>query len=64
MNEQEPIGPVEALKLALSREEASIELYRRFGAQHKVAEDIFTFLFNEENKHKILIEKKILELTK
>lgn len=58
------VGPVEALKMALAREEASVELYRRLSAEHKVAEDIFTFLFNEENKHKVLIEKRIFELMK
>lgn len=63
MAEKGHMGPVEALRLALAREEASIELYRRFAIEHKVAEEIFNFLFNEENKHKVLIEKKIAELT-
>ncbi len=64
MAEEKSVGPIEALKMALTREEASIELYRRFAVEHKVAEDIFIFLFNEENKHKALIEKKIFELMK
>lgn len=64
MAEEKNMGPVEALKMALAREEGSIELYRRLSIEHKVAEDVFTFLFNEENKHKILIEKKIFELMK
>ena len=42
---EKPIGPIEALKIALSREESSIELYRRLAVEHKVAEDIFTLLF-------------------
>ena len=64
MAEEKNIGPIEALNVALAREESSIELYRRFAVEHKVAEDIFLFLFNEENKHKALIEKKIFELMK
>ncbi len=64
MAEEKNMGPIEALNMALAREEASIELYRRFAVEHKVAEDIFLFLFNEENKHKALIEKKIFELMK
>ena len=64
MDGEKNIGPVEALELALSREKASIELYRRLALEHKVAEDVFTFLFNEENKHRKLIENKIFELTK
>jgi len=64
MDEEKNVGPVEALKMALAREESSIELYRKFAVEHKVAEDVFTFLFNEENKHKMLIEKKIFELMK
>ena len=64
MAEEKSMGPVEALNLALAREEASIELYRRFAVEYKVAEDVFLFLFNEENKHKALIEKKIFEWMK
>lgn len=64
MDEEKNIGPIEALKMALGREEASIELYRKLLIKYKVAEDVFTFLFNEENKHKMLIEKKIFELMK
>ena len=64
MDGEKSIGPVEALELALAREKASIELYKKLAAEHKVAEEIFTLLFNEENKHKKLIENKIFELTK
>lgn len=64
MDEEKSMSPIEALNLALAREEDAIELYRRFAEEHKVAEDVFLFLFNEENKHKTLIEKKIFELTR
>ncbi len=54
--------PVEALKLALSKEIEAVELYQKFSNEHKVASDVFTFLVNEEQKHKQLLEKKIQEL--
>ena len=58
------MGPIEALKLALSKELKSIELYQKLSVDHTVAKDIFIFLINEETKHKKLIEKRIYELTK
>lgn len=58
------MGPVEALKLALDREIKSIELYEKFMKQFPVAKEIFSFLMGEEEKHKQLIEKKIIELRK
>jgi len=56
--------PVEALKLALSKEIEAVEMYQKFSAEYPVAKDIFIFLASEEQKHKSLIEKKIAELTK
>ncbi len=56
------MGPVEALELAKKREMQSIELYRKFILEFPVARDVFEFLLSEEEKHKQLIEKKILEL--
>jgi rubrerythrin len=58
-----PIGPVEALKLALVKEKEAQDLYRRLGVEHKVASDVFDMLLSEEIKHQQLIEKKINELT-
>jgi rubrerythrin len=58
------MGPIEALKLALSREVKSIELYEKFMRDFPVARDTFSFLMGEEEKHKQLIEKKISELRK
>jgi rubrerythrin len=58
------MGPVEALKLALTKEVDAVELYAKLSIEAPVARDIFLFLVGEEQKHKLLIEKKILELTK
>ncbi len=57
------MGPVEALKIALSKEESSVELYTRLSTQAPAARDILLFLIEEEQKHKHLIDKKIAELT-
>ncbi len=56
------MGPIEALNLALSKEVTSIELYDKFSRDFPVAKDTFLFLMGEEEKHKQLIEKKIVEL--
>ncbi len=60
----EPIGPIEALKLAVSKEADSIKLYQRLNTDHPVAKDILLFLGNEEEKHKKMLEEKIRELTR
>jgi rubrerythrin len=56
--------PVEALKLALAKEEASITLYKNIAIEHKALKDLCDELISEEFKHKKLIEAKIRELTK
>ncbi|MFC1709036.1 hypothetical protein ACFL2J_03120 [Candidatus Omnitrophota bacterium] len=56
------MGPVEALELALSKEEEALALYKKFYLEFPTAKDTFLFLSNEEEKHKILIKKKISEL--
>ena len=58
------MGPVDALNLALVKEKDSVDLYHRLSIEHEAVKDIFIFLMNEEYKHKQLIEKKIVELTK
>ncbi len=58
------MGPIEALKLALSKEIEAIGLYEKSARDFPVATDIFIFLMGEEEKHKQLIEKKIVELRK
>lgn len=56
--------PVEALKIALDKENNAITLYQNFIKDHPTVRDIFEFLLNEEYKHKQMIEKKISELTR
>ena len=56
--------PIEALKLALSKEIEAVEIYQKLATEHSAVKDIFSFLVNEEQKHKQLLEKKIYELTK
>ncbi len=58
------MGPVEALKLALSKEAASIELYNKLNLKHPGLKELFSLLIIEEEKHKRLIEKKIFEITR
>ena len=55
--------PVEALQLALLKEEASINLYKSMAQEYKVIQDLLNDLLNEEFKHKKRIEDKITELT-
>lgn len=56
------MSPVEALELALAKENESIEAYRAFLVQFPATKDIFQFLLNEEEKHKQMIQKKITEI--
>ena len=56
--------PVDALNLALSKEEDAITLYNRLALEHSAIRDILLTLVNEEEKHKILIKKKIVEITR
>ena len=55
--------PVEALKLALSKEEGSINLYKRLAKEHTVIRGLLESLLIEEQKHKKAIEKRISEIT-
>lgn len=55
--------PVEALKLALTKENASIEFYNKLNLKHPSLKELFSFLVNEEEKHKLLIERKICLFT-
>lgn len=55
--------PVEALKLSLSKEKASIDFYNKLNLKHPSLKELFSFLINEEEKHKLLIEKKIVLFT-
>lgn len=55
--------PVEALKLALSKEEQAIKLYQDLAVKHPAIQELLSFLTTEEQKHKKMLEEKISELT-
>lgn len=55
---------IDVLKIALSKEEKAIETYQEMLAEHPNLKDLLSLLVTEEQKHKILIENKIRELTK
>ncbi len=55
---------IEALELALSKEQDAVAGYKRLLAEHPALKDLFYFLLNEEQKHVVMIEKKIAELYK
>lgn len=54
---------IEALRLALTKEKASIDLYNDLLNKHKPIQELLLFLVNEEYKHQKMIENKIVELT-
>ena len=54
---------VEALKLALRKEEGAIKFYQELVVKHPTIKDLLFTLITEEQKHKKLIEEKIRELT-
>lgn len=53
---------IEVLQLALSKEEDAIKTYQKLLVEHQNLKDLLYLLLTEEQKHKILIEKKITEL--
>lgn len=56
--------PVEALEVALGKEKAAIALYQDLIEKHSEIKDLLFLLLNEEQKHKKLIEERIVELTR
>ena len=58
------MGPVDALKIALSKENASIQLYTKLSLEHQAIKELLQSLINEEEKHRKLIEDKIREMTR
>lgn len=54
---------VEVLKLALAKEEAAIKTYQEMLISYPVLDELLSFLVTEEQKHKVLIEKKIVDLS-
>jgi rubrerythrin len=55
--------PVQALELALSKENSAIQLYDNLALKYPEMKELLLFLMNEEEKHRQLIERKISELT-
>jgi len=55
---------IEVLKIALSKEVDAIETYQEMLSQHPGLRELLSFLITEEQKHRMLIEKKIAELTR
>jgi len=53
---------IEALEIALSKEESSIELYRDMLNRYTEIKELINFLLNEEFKHQKLIQDKMAEL--
>ncbi len=56
--------PVDALKLALSKEVESIKLYQDLSIEHPAIKELCSSLMLEEQKHKKKVEEKIYELTR
>ncbi len=54
---------VEVLKLALAKEEAAIETYQEMLISYPALGELLSFLVTEEQKHKKLIENKIVDLS-
>lgn len=55
---------VEVLKIALSKEVDAIETYQEMLSRHPNLSELLSFLITEEQKHRMLIENKIIELTR
>lgn len=53
---------IEALQLALKKENASVKLYQKLLVEHSAIKDLLSFLVIEEEKHVRMIEDKIREL--
>jgi len=47
---------IEALKMALSREIESEQLYKDMSVKYPESKEVFTLLMNEERKHQQLIQ--------
>jgi rubrerythrin len=55
---------IEVLKIALAKEKDAIKTYQEMLLQHPNLTELLSLLITEEQKHKILIENKIIELTR
>ena len=55
---------IEALQLALSKEEEAIKLYNESAIKHPDLKYLFYNMVTEEQKHKKWLEEKIVEMTR
>ena len=55
---------IEVLQIALAKEENAIETYQKMLAEHPNLKELLSLLVTEEQKHRLLIQKKIEELTR
>ncbi len=55
---------IEALEFARQKETEAASIYEKFALEHPVIKDLCYLLLNEEEKHRVLIDKKIAELQK
>ncbi|MCK9431804.1 MAG: ferritin family protein [Candidatus Omnitrophica bacterium] len=55
---------IEALRMALAKEQNAVRIYQGLLAQHPSLKELFSFLVTEEQKHVLMIEKKIGELSR
>jgi len=53
---------IEVLQLALSKEEDAIKTYKSMLIEHPSLKELLSLLITEEQKHRLLIQKKISEL--
>ncbi len=53
---------IEVLQLALSKEEEAIQLYQKMIQTNPAIKDLLYELVTEEQKHKILLQKRISDL--
>ncbi len=55
--------PIEVLQLALTKEKASVRLYKKLVPGNSTIKNLLELLANEEEKHVKMIKNKIRELT-
>ena len=58
------MGPIEALQIALQKEIEAADRYRKLALEFPEIKELAYMLLNEEEKHRQIIEKKIVELQK
>ncbi len=54
--------PIEALELALKKEEEALNLYKDLAVKHPEIRELLTDLADQEYRHRKMIQEKIAEL--